>query len=158
MQSVERILALLNDPTFWVVSIFFGLLLNVLSNFVTKALEKRIATFSTGRQLQLERKQRAQEDRVAYMAATEERIAQARHWEIRMKLNLLMVLVVIVAFWPVATSNLGRGPVWFQAMTIICLISILAIFISVFRMTWNMKDEVMEAEHLRRQRQSEEIK
>jgi hypothetical protein len=53
----DRLLGLFGDPLFWIGSVFVGVLINVIGNYLTRFSDTFVAKVSLRRQLQLETKQ-----------------------------------------------------------------------------------------------------
>lgn len=97
--EIDVILNSLKSPSWWVLTIFFGLILNVVAPFINRSIESWWGNHSSKRKSIIERSEKRTKARIADSASREIGILEIKleaiYWAIRIVMLLTIFLVAI---------------------------------------------------------------
>lgn len=88
----------LTNPTWWLSVVVAGILVNLASSYLKSRLDKSVSATSGWWRRRSERRQKLWAEYVAHLAANVEARTQARHLEIRLRLQAIMSFLFAIAF------------------------------------------------------------
>jgi hypothetical protein len=96
MSTTEELLKAFASPTWWILTVVVGLLLNVVAPFITRGVESFWQKYSQARQSEVARKSEAFTRRSAELASSPTGLIEAKLEVIYRGLRLLVVLCVLI--------------------------------------------------------------
>ncbi|MGY0635269.1 hypothetical protein [Luteimonas sp. A478] len=88
----------LANPVWWLSVVVAGILVNLASSYLKSRLDKSVSATAGWWRRRSERRRKLWQDYVKHLAASVEARIQARHMEIRLRLQAIMSFLFAVAF------------------------------------------------------------